>query len=85
MIPLEDARALVFAAVPRLAPRSLPIADLDGLVLAEDVASVDDVPPFANTAVDGYAVRAADTTAAPVELPVVGEVAAGPARRRATS
>src|SRR5689334_14792726 len=57
-----------------------------GCVLAERVASPEDVPPFANTAMDGYAVRAADvagaSAAAPVELPVVGEVAAGhPAER----
>jgi molybdenum cofactor synthesis domain-containing protein len=50
-------------------------------VLAETVTSPEDVPPFANTAMDGYAVRAADVAAAtadaPVELPVVTEVAAG--------
>lgn len=57
-----------------------------GCVLAEPVSSPEDVPPFANTAMDGYAVRASDTAgateAAPVVLPVVAEVAAGhPARR----
>ena len=46
-------------------------------MLAEAVVAAEDVPPFANTAVDGYAVRAADVAAAPVELHVVGEVAAG--------
>ena len=63
----------------RLDGVTLPIGGLDGFVLAEDVAAADDVPPFANTAVDGYAVRAADTTGAPVELLVVGELAAGAA------
>ena len=52
-----------------------------GCVLAETVTSPEDVPPFANTAMDGYAVRAADLGGAssdsPVELPVVAEVAAG--------
>ncbi len=48
-----------------------------GCVLAETVSSPEAVPPFANTAMDGYAVRAADTADAPVELPVVAEVAAG--------
>jgi molybdopterin molybdotransferase len=52
-----------------------------GCVLAETVTSPEDVPPFANTAMDGYAVRAADLRGAsldsPVELPVVAEVAAG--------
>jgi molybdenum cofactor synthesis domain-containing protein len=80
VIPLDEARALVFRSVPRLDPVTLPIAEAVGLVLAEDVRSADDVPPFANTAVDGYAVRAQDTAGAPVELVVAGEVAAGAAR-----
>ena len=41
------------------------------------VVAAEDVPPFANSAVDGYAVRAVDTVATPVRLRVVGEVAAG--------
>ncbi len=52
----------------------------EGLVLAGDVVATEQVPPFDNTAVDGYAVRAADTAAAgllPIELPVVDEIAAG--------
>lgn len=51
-----------------------------GLVLAEDVVATEVVPPFDNTAVDGYAVRASDVTTAndqAVELDVVGEIAAG--------
>jgi molybdenum cofactor synthesis domain-containing protein len=53
-----------------------------GLVLAGDVVAAEAVPPFASTAMDGYAVRAADVTGAPVTLPVVAEVAAGhPAAR----
>ena len=63
-------------------------------MLADDVAAGEDVPPFANSAVDGYAVVAADTTAPPVELAVVGELAgrcaaavdaARPAARRSAS
>lgn len=51
-----------------------------GLVLAEDVVASEVVPPFDNTAVDGYAVRASDVATAngqAVELDVVGEIAAG--------
>ena len=48
-----------------------------GLVLAESVVAAEDVPPFANSAVDGYAVVASSVATVPVELPVVGEVAAG--------
>ena len=54
---------------------TLPIAEAGGRVLAERRVTVSaDVPPFANSAMDGYAVRAADT---PATLPVVGEIAAG--------
>ncbi len=77
VIDLEDAQQTVLAACPPLAPVVTALADVVGRVLAEDVVSGEDVPPFANTAVDGYAVRAADLAAAPVELDVVGEVAAG--------
>jgi molybdenum cofactor synthesis domain-containing protein len=53
------------------------IADAVGAVLADDVVAAEDVPPFANSAVDGYAVRSADVAAAPTRLRVVAEVAAG--------
>jgi molybdopterin molybdotransferase len=53
------------------------IADAVGAVLAEAVVAAEDVPPFANSAVDGYAVRAEDVAAAPARLHVVAEVAAG--------
>jgi molybdopterin molybdotransferase len=54
--------------------------DAEGLVLAADVVAAEQVPPFDNSAVDGYCVHAADVATArsePVVLPVVGEVAAG--------
>jgi molybdopterin molybdotransferase len=53
------------------------IADAVGAVLAAPVVAAEDVPPFANSAVDGYAVRAQDTAVVPVRLHVVAEVAAG--------
>lgn len=62
---------------PALTPRPVPSRAAIGLVLAEPVVAAEDVPPFANSAVDGYAVVAAAVAGAPVELPVVGEVAAG--------
>ncbi len=77
MIPLEDARARVLAACTPLPPRSVSLADALGRVLADRVVSDIDVPPFANTAMDGFAVRAADTADAPVALAVVGTLAAG--------
>jgi molybdenum cofactor synthesis domain-containing protein len=74
VIPLEDAQALILDAIAPLAPRRFPLAETKGLVLAEDVVASEPVPPFANTGMDGYAVRAADT---PGRLRVVGELPAG--------
>jgi molybdenum cofactor synthesis domain-containing protein len=78
--PLEDAQAFVIGSCPPLDPVDAPFDETVGMVLAADVVAAEEVPPFDNTAVDGYAVRAADTTGAadlPVELAVVAEVAAG--------
>lgn len=77
MIPLDEALAHVLARCEPLVPGPVPAPSAAGLVLAGDVVAAEAVPPFANTAMDGYAVRAADTAGAPVELPVAGEVAAG--------
>jgi molybdopterin molybdotransferase len=77
MIPLDDAIAHVLAGCRPLPPRRMPATEALGCVLAADVAATEPVPPFANTAMDGYALRAADVAAVPVTLPVVAEVAAG--------
>jgi molybdenum cofactor synthesis domain-containing protein len=81
VIPLEDAQQRILGTVAPLAPRVVPLAGARGLVLARDVVASEMVPPFANTAMDGFAVRAVDTTGAseqsPVTLRIVGEVAAG--------
>jgi molybdopterin molybdotransferase len=77
LISLADAQAHVLERVEPLAPLRVWTVAAVGCVLAEAVTSPEAVPPFANTAMDGYAVRAADTVGAPVELPVVAEVAAG--------
>ena len=77
MIDLEDAQRLVLEACPPLAPVTVAAEEALGRVLAADIVAAEEVPPFANSAVDGYAVRAADVAAVPVELAVVGEVAAG--------
>ncbi len=66
---------------PPLPAVEVPCRAATGLVLATEVRAAEDVPPFANSAVDGYAVVAASLAGAsadePVLLPVVGEVAAG--------
>lgn len=81
MISLGEAQARVRAAVGPLPVVSVPIAEAVGLVTAETVTAPDSIPPFANTAMDGFAVRADDLAAAtgqvPVELPIVGTIAAG--------
>lgn len=81
MISLDDAVATVVEACAPLAARSLPISEAAGHVLAEEVRAVDPVPPFANSAMDGYAVRSADIASAtadqPARLKVIGTVAAG--------
>ena len=81
MIPLGDAQARILAAVAPLDPRPVPLASARGLVLAREVVAAEMVPPFANTAMDGYAVQSSDTAGAsnaePVTLRVVGELAAG--------
>ncbi|CAM3146264.1 gephyrin-like molybdotransferase Glp [Tsukamurella hominis] len=76
MRPVDEHRAAVAALVP--APRTvdLPVADALGLVLARDVPAPLSLPPFTNSAMDGYAVRAADVVAGAV-LPVAFDVPAG--------
>jgi molybdenum cofactor synthesis domain-containing protein len=77
VISEHEARAHVLARCPALGSQRVGLDRAIGCVLAADVVAGEDVPPFANSAVDGYAVRAADVAGAPVELTVVGEVAAG--------
>ncbi|MDQ1532841.1 MAG: molybdopterin molybdotransferase, partial [Actinomycetota bacterium] len=80
MISLADAQARVLAGIEALPAQRVAVVDALGLVLAADVFATEPIPPFANSAMDGYAVRADDTTnaseTAPVELRVVGELPA---------
>ena len=81
LVTLEETRDAILAAVPRLPVVQCAAADAVGLVLAADVVTAEAVPPFANTAMDGYALRAADTATAtedaPARLVVVDDLAAG--------
>ncbi len=92
MRSLDEHRTAVLAAVSALPPARVPLSDALGLVLVEDVHSRVDLPGFDNSAMDGYAVRAADVAGADpgnagsaVTLPVVHEVAAGGVATRALS
>jgi len=77
LVGVEEAGADVLSACRPLPAVPVPLADALGLVTAVPLDAPDPVPPFANTAMDGYAVRAADTVGAPVRLRVVGTLAAG--------
>jgi molybdopterin molybdotransferase len=78
---IETHLAEILGTVRPLAPTELSLADVDGLVLAEDVTASVPLPSFDNSAMDGYAVRVEDIASAsedtPVTLPVVAEVPAG--------
>jgi molybdenum cofactor synthesis domain-containing protein len=76
LVPLAEVRIALLALVPSsLAPVEVALADAQGLVAAADVTASEAVPAFANSAMDGYAVVAADTTGASADAPVVLAVA----------
>ena len=81
MLSVEEAFARIVSQFAVLETETVSLLDALGRVLAEDVVSAEDVPAFDNSAMDGYAVRFADTQAAseaqPVHLRVVGDLAAG--------
>lgn len=81
MLTYEAALDRVLAAMPPVRPEKIPVADAAGRFLAEAVVSPLDLPPFDNSAMDGYAVRAADVAGArpdqPVSLRVLGQIGAG--------
>lgn len=81
MISVEEALERILSYVTLLEAEEKPILDALGQVVVDDIISPIDIPPLDNTAMDGYAVRAADTAGAsessPVVLRVTGELAAG--------
>ncbi len=77
MIPLEEAQKYVLERCPVVASVKRHPNDSLGLVLTAEVMTTEAVPPFANTAMDGFAVRASDTQEAPKQLKVVDTLAAG--------
>jgi molybdopterin molybdotransferase len=74
LLTFEKAQERVLAAVRPLPVELVPIAEAGGRVVAEDVHARVDLPPFASSAMDGFAVRAADL---PATLSIAGESAAG--------
>jgi molybdopterin molybdotransferase len=81
VLSVAEALERILARAPLLGRESVPLAAALGRVLAEPVVAGREVPPWDNSSMDGYAVRAADTGTAgagrPVMLRIVGEVAAG--------
>ncbi len=77
MISLDAARRIVLDACSPLAPVDLAVGEALGCVTAEPIVAHEPVPAFANSAMDGFALRAADVSAAPTTLRVVGTTMAG--------
>ncbi len=77
MITVREAVDIVLNHTNRKAPEKVSIADAVGRVLAEDVISDMDMPPFHRSMMDGYAVRSEDVASAPAALRVVGFIPAG--------
>jgi len=77
----DEALALILARVVARPPERVPLAEALGRALAEELIADLDLPPFDNAAMDGYAVRAADTAGArasqPATLRVLEDVSAG--------
>jgi len=81
MLGVEEALERVLTAFQPLEPERVPVLEALGRVLTEDLLADMDIPPLTNTAMDGYAVRAADTDGAgpdrPARLRVIYDLAAG--------
>ncbi|HZQ66359.1 MAG TPA: gephyrin-like molybdotransferase Glp [Gaiellaceae bacterium] len=80
LLSLDQAQALVLERARPLAPEAVPLAAAAGRILAEPALAAVDLPPFRSSAMDGYALRSADT---PGELPVAFRIAAGAPSTRA--
>ncbi|MGA7419765.1 MAG: gephyrin-like molybdotransferase Glp [Acidimicrobiales bacterium] len=76
-VTLAEARRQLLADVVPLEPRRVSLDEAAGCVLAEEVEAAEDVPPFANSAMDGFAVRSEDAREDMARLHLVGAVTAG--------
>ncbi len=81
LLSIDDARERVLSQIKPLQPLELPLQEAEGCVLAQDIVAGSDIPDFASSAMDGFAVRSSDvagaTPASPVELRVVGRAPIG--------
>ena len=76
-LSVDEALERILAKVGRLDPVTTDLMDTLGMTLAEDIVADRDVPPFRNSAMDGYAVFGMDVATVPAHLRVVGDIAAG--------
>ncbi|MBM3219474.1 MAG: molybdopterin molybdotransferase MoeA [Candidatus Rokubacteria bacterium] len=83
MLTVEEALEQILSRVKPLPAERVPLMDALGRALAEPIVSGREIPPWANSSMDGYAVRASDTARVPVKLVVVGTVTAGAVPSRA--
>lgn len=77
MLTVEEALEEILSRTPVLETESLDVTGALGRILAEPVVSRREIPPWPNSSMDGYAIRAGDTVGGPARLRVVGHVAAG--------
>ena len=77
MISLVEAQQIVIGGCEPATPVLVDCESMSGRVVAQDIVSTEFIPPFANTAVDGFAVRSQDVMTAGVELEVLGVIGAG--------
>jgi len=81
LVPVEEARDRILSAVSPLGSLQVPLTEAYGCVLAQDVVADHDMPDFASSAMDGFAVRSSDISGAspeqPVELKIVGRAMIG--------
>ena len=81
MLSVEEARQRILDSIVVLPPEKRGVLDSLGYILAEDVYAVENIPPFRNSAMDGYAVIAEDTQTAskdcPIQLSIIESIPAG--------
>jgi molybdopterin molybdotransferase len=77
MRSVQEALTEILAPIQALAPQGRGLFHALGYVLAQEVRAANDLPPFDNTSMDGFAIRAADSAASPVTLTVIGDIPAG--------
>ena len=77
MITIHEAKRIVEGRVEQLGNETVPLSEAVGRILADDVSADRDLPPFDRSQMDGFAVKAKDTSDPPAELQIAGVSAAG--------